>query len=269
MSRYVCIHGHFYQPPRENPWLETVEVQDSAYPFHDWNERIAAECYGPNAVARILGPDGRIVRLVNNYSKISFNFGPTLLGWLEEKEPDVYEAILAADREGRERFGGHGPAIAQVFNHPIMPLCNAADKVTQVRWGLRDFARRFGRPPEGMWLAETAVDLQTLEVLAAHGIKFTILAPHQARRVRPLDPEDEKDAEWQDVTGAKIDPSRAYVQNLPSGRSIALFFYDGPVSRAVAFEGLLSDGGRLVARLKSAFDDNRTAAQLVHIATDG
>ena len=186
MQRYVCIHGHFYQPPRENPWLERVEVQDSAYPFHDWNERITAECYAPNSVARILGSRGRVARLVNNYAQISFNFGPTLLSWLQENAADVYQRILEADRQSQERFSGHGSALAQVYNHMIMPLADRLDKTTQVVWGIRDFRHRFKRPPRGMWLAETAVDLETLDVLAAHGILFTVLAPHQAGRARAI-----------------------------------------------------------------------------------
>ncbi|MFO0878967.1 MAG: malto-oligosyltrehalose synthase [Gemmataceae bacterium] len=264
MDRYITIHGHFYQPPRENPWLDMVEVQDSAYPYHDWNERITAECYGPNAVARILGEHGRIAQLVNNYARISFNVGPTLMAWLEDKVPDVYGAILDADRQSRTRFDGHGTAMAQVYNHVIMPLANRADKVTQVYWGIRDFTHRFGREPEGMWLAETAVDIATLEVLAEHGIRFTVLAPYQAGRIRLR----EEDEEWTDVTGGKIDPTRAYLQRLPSGRTIALFFYDGPLSRAVAFEQLLRDGVGFASRLLNAFG-RRSGPQLVHIATDG
>ncbi len=262
-ERYIAIHGHFYQPPRENPWLDMVEVQDSAYPFHDWNERITAECYGPNAVARILGAHGRIAQLVNNYARISFNVGPTLLAWMQDKAPDVYQAILDADRDSQKRFGGHGSAIAQVYNHVIMPLASPADRVTQVVWGIRDFQHRFSRDPEGMWLAETAVDLPTLEVLAEHGIRFTILAPTQAARARPRDGD-----EWHDVGGGKIDTSRAYLQQLPSGRSIALFFYDGPISRAVAFEQLLRDGAGFAARLMAGFT-SRPGPQLVHLATDG
>jgi (1->4)-alpha-D-glucan 1-alpha-D-glucosylmutase len=258
------MHGHFYQPPRENPWLEMVELQDSAYPFHDWNDRITAECYAANSVARILEANGRIARLVNNYSRISFNFGPTLLSWLEGNSPDVYRRILEADRDSRERFSGHGSALAQVYNHVIMPLADRTDKVTQVVWGIRDFRKRFGREPEGMWLAETAVDLETLEVLAEYGIRFTVLAPHQAARVRPRGQE-----EWRDVTGAKIDPSMAYVQVLPSGRSIGLFFYDGPISRAVAFEHILANGETFANRLLAGFSDSRTWPQMIHIATDG
>ncbi|HEV3145804.1 MAG TPA: hypothetical protein VGZ47_18085, partial [Gemmataceae bacterium] len=264
MERYVCIHGHFYQPPRENPWLEMVELQDSAYPFHDWNERITAECYAPNSVARILEGSGRIARLVNNYARISFNFGPTLLSWLQEKSPDVYRRILDADRESQERFSGHGSALAQVYNHAIMPLADRTDKVTQVVWGICDFRARFGREPEGIWLAETAVDLETLEVLAEYGIRFTILAPHQAARVRPRGTE-----EWHDVAGAKVDPSMAYLQELPSGRSISLFFYDGPISRAVAFEHILASGETFAARLIAGFADARNWPQMAHIATDG
>src|SRR5512141_2141604 len=177
MDRYICIHGHFYQPPRENPWLEEIEVQDSAYPFHDWNERITAECYAPNAVSRILDEERRIVAIRNNYAWMSFNFGPTLLSWLQRKQPNVYQAILSADRQSQERFSGHGSAIAQVYNHMILPLANARDRKTQVAWGIADFEHRFGRKPEGMWLAETAVDTPTLEVLAAHGIRFTVLSP--------------------------------------------------------------------------------------------
>src|SRR5579884_2821693 len=213
-ERYVCIHAHFYQPPRDNPWLETVELQDSAYPYHDWNERITAECYAPNGAARLLNPTGQITRIINNYSQISFNFGPTLLSWLEQNAPRVYAAVLEADSLSRQRFSGHGSALAQVYNHVIMPLANRRDKHTQVAWGIRDFRWRFGREPEGMWLAETAVDVETLEILAEHGIKFTILAPHQALRVKPL---EGARREWRDVSGAQIDPTVAYVQRLPSG----------------------------------------------------
>ncbi len=145
--RYVCVHGHFYQPPRENPYLEAIELQDSAYPYHDWNERITAESYAPNATSRIMDAEGRIVNLVNNYSQISFNFGPTLLSWLEINAPRVYEAIREADKMSQEKFSGHGSALAQGYNHMILPLASRRDKVTQVKWGIRDFERRFGRRP--------------------------------------------------------------------------------------------------------------------------
>ena len=262
-NRLVCIHGHFYQPPRENPWLEAIENQPSAYPYHDWNERIAAECYAPNANARILDGENRIVAIVNNYASMSFNFGPTLLSWLEEKEPDVYEAVLAADAESRRRFSGHGSALAQPYNHTILPLSNDRDRKTQVAWGVRDFVRRFGRPPEGMWLPETAVDLPALEELAAAGIAFTILAPHQASHWRRIGDED-----WREAAAASIDPTMPYAVPLPSGKTIAVFFYDGPISRAIAFERLLTTGERFAERLAGAFSaDDRP--QLVHVATDG
>ena len=264
MQKYICIHGHFYQPPRENPWLESVELQDSAYPYHDWNERITAECYAPNGTARMLNGLGQVERIVRNYSRISFNFGPTLLTWMKEKAPDVHDAIVAADRASQERFSGHGSALAQNYNHMIMPLGHPRDKQTQVIWGIKDFEARFGRQPEGMWLAETAVDTETLEVLAEHGIKFTVLSPYQASRTRELGKRG-----WRDVNGARIDPTRAYRYHLPSGRTIALFFYDAPVSQAVAFEGLLQKGEKFAERLMSAFNDRRNWDQLVHIATDG
>ncbi|HEX6902406.1 MAG TPA: DUF3536 domain-containing protein [Thermoanaerobaculia bacterium] len=267
MQRYLCIHGHFYQPPRENPWLEAVEVQDSAYPYHDWNERVTAECYAPNAASRILDGERRIERIVNNYSRISFNFGPTLLAWLERQEPEVYRSILEADAQSRERFSGHGSAIAQAYNHLILPLANRRDKQTQILWGLADFRRRFGREAEGMWLPETAVDLESLELMAEAGVRFTILEPHQARRVRPKAAKGK--GEWQDVGGGRIDTTIPYEVKLPSGRSIAVFFYNGGVSRAVAFEGLLVSGERFAERLMAGVPQNPDRDRLAHIATDG
>lgn len=264
MDRYVCIHGHFYQPPRENPWLEAIELQESAYPYHDWNERITAECYAPNGASRILDGANRITAIANNYARISFNFGPTLLAWLQQSSPSVYHSILAADRESRHRFSGHGSAMAQAYNHIIMPLANFRDKKTQIVWGIRDFEHRFQRKPEGLWLAETAVDLESLDLMAAQGIKFTVLSPYQASHVRPVG-----GRVWNDVSGARIDPTTAYRVALSSGRSMAVFFYDGPISRAIAFEGLLARGENLANRLCAAFSDSRERPQIVHIATDG
>ena len=264
MEKFICIHGHFYQPPRENPWLETVEVQDSASPYHDWNERVTMECYAPNAAARIMDGANRIEQITNNYSKISFNFGPTLLSWMKEKMPEVHGAIVAADQASRERYGGHGSALAQVYNHIILPLANARDRYTEVLWGIRDFQSRFGRAPEGMWLSETAADLPTLETLAELGIRFTLLSPHQASRVKTIGKRNSRD-----VNGGQIDPTRPYLVRLPSNRSITVFFYDGPVSQAVAFERLLVSGETFAHRIMSAFDEGRQWDQLVHIATDG
>ena len=235
-ERFVCIHGHFYQPPRENPWLEEIERQPSAVPYHDWNERITAECYAPNAEA-------------GNYARISFNFGPTLLSWMEKKKPELYRAVLESDRQSMRNFSGHGSAIAQAYNHIILPLANRRDRVTQVAWGIRDFEIRFGRKPEGMWLPETAVDVESLEILAEQGILFTVLAPHQA-----LGP---------------VDTRQAYTVSLPSGRKIALFFYNGDISRAVAFEKLLASGEQFARRLAGAFDPAQQGPQLAHIAADG
>lgn len=260
---FITIHGHFYQPPRENPWLEAVETQDSAFPFHDWNERITAECYEANATARILDDLDRIRRIANNYASISFNFGPTLLSWLETAAPETYAAIREADRLSQQRYSGHGCAIAQAYNHIILPLANDRDRRTQVRWGIRDFERRFHRKPEGMWLPETAVDIESLEALAAEGIAFTILEPHQAARWRKVG-----ESEWRGANG-DLDPTTGYVCRLPSGRSIAIFFYDGPISRAVAFEQLLARGENLAHRLTGALQASRTHTQLVNIATDG
>ncbi len=262
--KYLCIHCHFYQPPRESPWLEQIELQDSAYPYHDWNERISAECYGPNLAARILDDQQKIKRIVNNYSKISFNFGPTLLSWAVEHAPETYRGLIEADRQSRDEFSGHGSAIAQAYNHMIMPLANSRDKKTQIRWGYEDFVSRFGRPPEGMWLPETAVDNESLELMAEEGLAFAILAPHQAKAIRPL-----TGGYWEDVTGSKIDPTRAYLFRASSGKTISIFFYDGPISQAVAFEKLLDNGEKFATRLLSGFSDGRSDAQLANIATDG
>lgn len=256
--RYLCVHSHFYQPPRENPWLEAIELQDSAYPYHDWNERVMAECYAPNAATRIHDADKKILKIVNNYASISFNFGPTLLSWIKDKAPEAYRSILEADRISAERFSGHGSAIAQCYGHMIMPLANRRDKYTQVHWGIEDFLNRFGRMPEGMWLPETAVDLKTLDILAEFGIRFTILAPSQAQSVN-----------GEDVSGGRIDPRQPYLLKLRSGREIAVFFYDGPIARAVAFENVLTNGERFAERLLSGFSADGDSDVLVNIASDG
>ena len=258
MDKYICIHGHFYQPPRENAWLEIIEVQESAAPFHDWNERITEECYGPNAHARILNEKGRIIDITNNYEKISFNMGPTLLSWMELNRPEAYESIIQADKIGQKRFGGHGPAIAQVFNHLIMPLASKRDKDTQIIWGLYDFEKRFNRASEGIWLAETAVDMDTLESLADNGVKYTILAPNQAKRFRGS-------GDWQNG----INPNQPYVVKLKGNREMALFFYNGEVSQQVAFSGLLNDGRLFAEKLMEGFNAPEGITELLHIATDG
>lgn len=264
MEKYICIHGHFYQPPRENAWLEVIEVQDSAHPYHDWNQRITAECYAPNAASRILNDKGVIKNIINNYSKISFNFGATLLSWMEVNDPETYEAILEADELSQKNFGGHGSALAQVYNHIIMPLATRQDKETQIIWGIRDFEFRFNRRPEGIWLAETAVDLETLDLLVDQQIKFTILAPRQAKAFRKLG-----ETVFNELIEAPIDTKKPYSVHLPSGRSIVVFFYDGNISQSVAFNGLLNDGAKFASKLMHSFDPTQTETQLVHIATDG
>ena len=292
-QRFVCIHGHFYQPPRENPWLETVEVQDSAAPYHDWNDRITAECYAPNGASRITDQNNQIIRIMNNYARISFNFGPTLLSWLNDNAPRTYRMILDADKVSASRYDGHGSAMAQVYNHIIMPLANDRDCLTQIRWGIADFESRFGRKPEGMWLSETAVNRRVLDLLAREGIKFTVLAPYQCARMRTIPPpapaaiapsptvdstvapqpavgeidHAAAEAAWHETPNGSVDPRRAYLVQLEEGRSIAVFFYNGPNSRAIAFEGLLDFGENFANRLTSVFTPD--GSQLSHVATDG
>jgi len=278
----LCIHGHFYQPPRENPLLEIIELQKSASPYHDWNERITRECYGPNTRGRLHGDKGRITKLINNYAYMSFDFGPTLLSWLEVSHPWIYSQILAADKTGQKRYNGHGNALAQVYNHIIMPLASFRDKLTQIRWGLADFRHRFGRDAEGMWLAETAVDTETLELMADEGIKFTILSPSQALATRPIDvkhgasrdiisKDSEKHGEWMDVTGGRIDPTRPYrvFLNKQCNKYIDVFFYDGPLSRSIAYEKILSSGGGLLGRINNIFENHKDGPRILSIATDG
>ena len=263
---FLTVHGHFYQPPRENPWLEAIEQQDSALPAHDWNERINNECYNPNSVSKIVDSKNQILNVVNNYEYMSYNFGPTLLSWLEEFASMAYERIIKADITSRKLHSGHGNAIAQVYNHMIMPLANERDKQTQVKWGKKDFEYRFGREPEGMWLAETAVDDDTLRVLVENGIKFTILSPYQAQCIRK-----EGEENWQDVSWGNIDPARSYRYYIKSapGKFIDLFFYDGAISKSVAFDELLKDGNKFINRLKDGISTVRNYPQLINIATDG
>ena len=267
-GKYLCIHGHFYQPPRENPWIDAIEYQASASPYHDWNERITRECYGPNTRARLHGERGHILELINNYEYMSFDFGPTLLSWLEKTHPWIYGQILDADRLSRDRFHGHGNALAQVYNHIIMPLATTRDKLTQIRWGLADFQHRFGRPAEGMWLSETAVDTETLSLMAEEGVKFTVLSQTQAKSIRPLTV-SANDKPWQDVRGP-INPTRPYrvLFDRGEGLFIDVFFYDGPISRAVAYEKLLSSGEDFLTRIEEAFGAH-DGPELVSLATDG
>ncbi|HEY9652216.1 MAG TPA: DUF3536 domain-containing protein [Coleofasciculaceae cyanobacterium] len=266
---YVTVHGHFYQPPRENPYLDTIERQPSATPFHDWNERIYHECYRPNAFARVLNDRGEVVDIVNNYEYLSFNIGPTLMSWLERYDIEVYQRILEADHKSRDRLNGHGNAIAQVYNHIIMPLANERDKYTQIRWGKEDFRSRFGRDPEGMWLAETAVDYPTLEALVAEGIQFIILAPSQAERCRIIPTDEQPVTQWLEVGGSQIDPTRPYRCFLADGRYIDIFFYDGPISRDMGFNDVLSHAPHFAGRIGQAVRGDHRPSQLIAVATDG
>ncbi len=260
---YICIHGHFYQPPRENPFTGRVPDQPSAAPYPNWNVRITEECYRANAHARILDQNGEPSRELNTYEWISFDFGPTLLSWLEDNAADTYQAIQEADERSVARFGGHGSAMAHSYNHTILPLSNSRDKLTQVRWGIADFEHRFRRRPEGMWLPETAVDLETLQILVGEGILFTVLSPYQAGSVR------DADGVWEDVSGGGVDTRRPYRVDLGAGRSVAVFFYNGPLSQEIAFNGILEDGRLMAKRLVEGLGEPAKRPLLSHVATDG
>ncbi|WP_017325315.1 DUF3536 domain-containing protein [Synechococcus sp. PCC 7336] len=271
-AAYVTIHGHFYQPPRENPYLDDIEPQPGAAPYENWNERILAECYRPNAFARILDERGQVVQIVNNYEYLSFNLGPTLMSWLERHDVEVYRRILAADRNSARRLDGHGNAIAQPYNHVILPLANERDRHTQIRWGIADFVKRFQRRPEGMWLPEAAIDLPTVAALVEEGIQFAILAPSQAQRCRPM---GSNDSEWHEVSNSQIDPTQPYRCFLPADdpsqpqRYLDIFFYDGPVSRDMGFNDVVDSSHQLVGRLAQCLQDRGDRPQLIHCATDG
>jgi alpha-amylase/alpha-mannosidase (GH57 family) len=265
MTIALVVHGHFYQPPRENPWTGLIEREPSAGDSHDWNERIHAECYRTNAFARINDTYGRVERIVNNYARLSFNFGPTLLNWLEHKFPETYSRVLEADRVSARLSGGHGNAIAQGYHHAILPLCNERDRRTQVRWGMTDFRLRFKREPESLWLPETACDEATLETLIEEGIRYVVLSPFQAEGVRPVGGDE---SEWRSVSGGSVDTTVPYkfFHRDGSRRSLAVFFYDGQIARGVAFEGLLASSHALVGACARAA---RPGAQIVNVATDG
>ncbi len=266
---YVTIHGHFYQPPRENPYLDKIERQPSASPHHDWNERIYHECYRPNAFARILNDCQQVVDIVNNFEYLSFNIGATLMSWLEKYDLEVYQKIIEGDRKSAERLNGHGNAIAQVYNHIILPLANKRDKYTQIRWGKADFRSRFGREAEGMWLAETAIDYETVEALIDEEIQFIILAPSQAERCRPIANQENTESEWHEVGGSQIDPTRPYRCFIEDGRYLDIFFYDGPISRDMGFNDVLINADNLAGRIGQAIRGDNRPSQLISVATDG
>ncbi|MFP4694557.1 MAG: DUF3536 domain-containing protein [Halothece sp.] len=267
---YVTIHGHFYQPPRENPYLDAIERQPSAEPFHDWNERVHHQCYRPNAFARVLNERGEVIDIVNNFEYLSFNVGPTLMSWLERYDLEVYQKIIEADRASCQRLNGHGNAIAQPYNHTILPLANQRDKITQIRWGKADFQSRFGREPEGMWLPETAVDYPTLETLIAENIHFIILSPSQAQRCRPLPSVKNCSPQvWREVGGSQINPTRPYRCFVNERDFIDIFFYDGPISADMGFHDVLTTSQYLTERLRQAIQGDQRPSQLINVATDG
>jgi alpha-amylase/alpha-mannosidase (GH57 family) len=265
MPTDLVIHGHFYQPPRENPWTEAVDPEPSAAPFHDWNERIYRECYRANDNARIIRADGVVEGIVSNYHYLSFNLGPTLLSWMQARHPHGYQRILDADADSQALHQGHGNAIAQAYNHAILPLCNERDRRTQIRWGLADFRARFKREPEALWLPETAINHDSLDELIEHGLRYCILAPRQCGRVRDL---GAADAQWHDVSDGSVDPGQAYqyLHRDGSGRGIALFFYDGPIAQAIAFEDALRSSQAFIGIFSRA---QAGEGRLVHVATDG
>jgi hypothetical protein len=262
----LVIHGHFYQPPRENPWTDQIPREPSATPHHDWNERIHAESYRANSFARIHTADGRIEAIVNNYERLSFNVGPTLTRWIARRDPAVMGRLRGADEEQRRRLGAGG-AMAQAYAHPIVPLCDPADRRTQLLWGLSEFERRFGRPAEGLWLPETAASPATLATLIDLGIRYTILAPEQIDAVRAS-----ADDTWEDVDRDSLDSGRPYLWRHPdgSGRTIALCIFDGQMSRAVAFGEAATRAESLLDAARASGERSQTTGQrLVLCASDG
>jgi hypothetical protein len=261
--RYVCVHGHFYQPPRENPWLGVVEREDSACPYHDWNDRISEECYGPMVLGVRGGPDGRVVAYDDILSRLSFDFGPTLLSWLERERPTLYRRVIAGDRLSAAA-GGPGGAVAHPYFHAILPLASLRDKTTLVRWGIADFEARFARKPAGFWLPETAVDDETLDVLAAEGIEFTILAPSQAAASRAVG------GEWREESAETLDPKTPYrwVSPKDASRSLAVFFYHDLLSRGVVSGDALISADRFAQAVRARLLPG-DVAQMVHVASDG
>ncbi len=268
MDRYVCIHGHFYQPVRANPWLGAIEMQGEAYPWHDWNEKINAECYRVNGGAHLLDRENRLIKILNNYTRISFNFGPTLLSWIKEHDIKTYTSIVNADKASRSIFSGHGSAIAQIYNHIIMPLASRQDKIIEVAWAVSDFEANFGRKPEGIWLSETAVDTETLEICADFGILYTILSPNQAGEIRKITKNPENTA-WTDVSGGSINTRMPYICNLPGGKSINIFFYDDSLSNKVSFGSLLKDGESFAKNIVGLPLRVQELPEIITISSDG
>ena len=273
----LCIHGHFYQPPRENPWTGEIEKQDSAAPYHDWNEKIFAECYKPNTEAELRNftdawdldstpKKTSKVFTINNFEYLSFNFGPTLFAWIKSKHPEAYNKITQADTDSLNKHDGHGNAIAMCYNHMIMPLANLNDKITQVKWGLEDFRYHFKRDSEAIWLPETACNMDTVELLIDEGIKFILLDPSQADKVRDADNEP-----WHDVSNGSIDPFIPYkcFSEKSKDKFINMFFYDGPLSKSISFEDTLYSPATFLEKITGAASQTGNSDKILSIATDG
>lgn len=262
----LCIHGHFYQPPREDPWTNEIETQPSAAPFHDWNERVFQECYKPNTEAIIVDDHDNVVKRVNNFEYFNFDFGPTLLNWIRKKHPKTYNRVIEADKKSVEEHNGHGNAIAMCYSHMIMPLANHNDKVTQIRWGVEDFKFHFKREPEGIWLPETACNLDTIDVLIDEGIKYIILDPSQAESIR----KDHR-GKWTNVTGGKINTQMAYrhCHSRNKGKSLNVIFYDGPLSRNIAFDSHIYDSHLLLNRIMQVPVSDSENPGIISVAVDG
>ncbi|MBN1409893.1 MAG: DUF3536 domain-containing protein [Spirochaetales bacterium] len=262
MKNTIVIHGHFYQPPREDPWLGLIPYQESAYPYHDWNQKITKECYAANTMSRVLDSSGRISDLVNNYEYISFNFGPTLLSWLKENHAEVYERILQADRKSIEKNGGHGNALAQCYNHTILPLAAPEDARMQIIWGIRDFETHFQRKPEGMWLAETAINDNVADILIECGINFVVLSPWQADAICPVGSE-----KWQTYKHNPVPSGRAYRIERDNG-NLNVFFYNHILAHGISFEHYLRNADSLYEKFIS-FRQTADKTYLLNVATDG
>jgi hypothetical protein len=259
MRSYIIIHGHFYQPPRENPWTGVIPLQPSASPFSNWNERISAECYRANSASRYLNQYGNITKIVNNYEWLSFNFGATLMSWIKDFEPLVYKRIIEADKESCKRNNGHGNAIAQIYNHIIEPLASAEDAETQIIWGIEDFKLHFGRHPEGMWLSETAINNSTADLLIKHDIKYVILSPWQAEKILT------QSGTWKDINNPEEVCDRPFLLKRPEG-DLTIFFYDNILAQGISFGHYLRDADNVYHKLKNISKDGR---KLIHTATDG
>ncbi|MDR2668827.1 MAG: DUF3536 domain-containing protein, partial [Desulfovibrio sp.] len=264
MRAALCIHGHFYQPPREDPWLGAVLTEGGASPMNNWNERILRQSYAPIAWARRVDASDRITDIVNCYEWMNFNAGPTLLRWMRDASPETLRRMREADARSLARWG-RGNAVAQVYHHIIMPLATDEERALETRWAVDDFIFHFGRAPEGMWLPECAVDLPSLDCLAAAGISYVILAPGQAKALV-------RNGKAVPVDESSLNIGEPYFVKLPSGKSMTVVFYNGSLSRRIAFDGLARDGEffwKCIVREAEALIRRGGDMPLLTLATDG